>query len=161
MDSLIAKSTKVVLLMALKRKTFSSAESCTAGLIAASIGAIPGASSVLKCSIISYSIESKLRLLKVDSDTVKTFTTASFNVANEMVYGIQAVSGSDIAISTTGELGPIPITNTMIGTVYCSLLVDQRLFQRKIICKENERRKMQVEASLLALTFIEEMLSLV
>ena len=82
------------------------AESCTGGLLSSSLTSIPGASSYFNCGFITYSNESKIKMLNVDSQTIETFGAVSEKVAHEMAMGAGQNSQSDLAISVTGIAGP-------------------------------------------------------
>lgn len=82
------------------------AESCTGGLLSSSLTSIPGASSYFNCGFITYSNESKIKMLNVDSQTIELFGAVSEKVAYEMAMGAGQNSQSDLAISVTGIAGP-------------------------------------------------------
>ena len=82
------------------------AESCTGGLLSSSFTSIPGASSYFNCGFITYSNESKIKMLNVDSQTIELFGAVSEKVAYEMAMGAGQNSQSDLAISVTGIAGP-------------------------------------------------------
>ena len=82
------------------------AESCTGGLLSSSLTSIPGASSYFNCGFITYSNESKIKMLNVDSQTIELFGAVSERVAFEMAVGAGQHSQSDLAISVTGIAGP-------------------------------------------------------
>ena len=82
------------------------AESCTGGLLSSSLTSIPGASSYFNCGFITYSNESKIKMLNVDSQTIELFGAVSERVAYEMAVGAGQHSQSDLAISVTGIAGP-------------------------------------------------------
>ncbi|HWL29048.1 MAG TPA: nicotinamide-nucleotide amidohydrolase family protein, partial [Burkholderiaceae bacterium] len=63
------------------------AESCTAGLIAATLADIPGAGQLLDCAFVVYSPEAKQRCLSVRSETLDQFNLTSEEVAREMAHG--------------------------------------------------------------------------
>ena len=86
--------------------TISVAESCTGGLLAHTITSIPGASSYFDCGYITYSNQSKVKMLGVDIKTLEIYGAVSEEVALEMVVGIATKSHSDIAVSITGIAGP-------------------------------------------------------
>jgi nicotinamide-nucleotide amidase len=89
-----------------KRKTISFAESCTGGKIASAITDIAGSSLYFKSSVVTYSNESKLKILGVKEKTLKNFGAVSEETAKEMARGILNLSGSDYAFSVTGIAGP-------------------------------------------------------
>ena len=86
--------------------TISVAESCTGGSFSRALTSIPGASSYFDCGYITYSNQSKVEMLGVDIQTIKTFGAVSEEVALEMVIGVASKSHSDIAVSITGVAGP-------------------------------------------------------
>ena len=86
--------------------TISVAESCTGGSLSHTITSIPGASSYFDCGYITYSNQSKVEILGVDTQTIKTYGAVSEEVALEMVIGVTAKSHSDVAVSITGVAGP-------------------------------------------------------
>ena len=86
--------------------TISVAESCTGGSLSRALTSIPGASSYFDCGYITYSNQSKVEMLGVDIQTIKTFGAVSEEVAREMLIGVASRSHSDIAVSITGVAGP-------------------------------------------------------
>jgi nicotinamide-nucleotide amidase len=83
------------------------AESCTAGLVAASLGQIPGLSRYLCGSLVTYRDETKTAWLKISAATLVDPGAVSDTVALQMVLGaLQATPEADLAASVTGHLGP-------------------------------------------------------
>ena len=82
------------------------AESCTGGLIAASLAAVPGASAALERGFVTYSNESKVELLGVPADLIARKGAVSQEVALAMVDGALKQSPADIAVAVTGVAGP-------------------------------------------------------
>ena len=80
-------------------------ESCTGGLIIASLINIPGASKVINESYVTYSNESKVRILGVHEETIKQYQVESLEVAKEMVEGLYKVTNCEVCISVTGFAG--------------------------------------------------------
>ena len=93
-------------LLIAKGLTISVAESCTGGSLSHTITSIPGASSYFDCGYITYSNQSKVEMLGVDIQTIKTYGSVSEQVALEMVIGVATKSHSDVAVSITGVAGP-------------------------------------------------------
>ena len=96
----------VVRILKEKKLTISSAESCTAGLFAAAISDVPGASEVLSSAYVTYSAESKIKELGVPAETIEKYGVVSAETAKAMAEGAKARSGADIAVSVTGFAGP-------------------------------------------------------
>lgn len=82
------------------------AESCTGGLIAASLAAIPGASASLERGFVTYSNEAKTEMLGVPADLIQRIGAVSRDVAIAMAEGAIAKSRADIAVAVTGIAGP-------------------------------------------------------
>ena len=93
-------------LLIAKGLTISVAESCTGGSFSHAITSIPGASSYFDCGYITYSNQSKVDMLGVDIQAIKTYGAVSEEVVLEMVIGVATRSHSDVAVSITGVAGP-------------------------------------------------------
>jgi nicotinamide-nucleotide amidase len=95
-------------LVAAKRAGFRivTAESCTGGLIAASLAAVPGASVSLERGFVTYSNEAKIEMLGVPAELIERKGAVSQEVALAMVDGALKHSPADIAIAVTGIAGP-------------------------------------------------------
>ena len=100
------KAKKLSELLISKNMSIAVAESCTGGLLSSSLTSIPGASSYFNCGFITYSNESKIKMLNVDSQTIELFGAVSERVAYEMAVGAGQHSQSNLAISVTGIAGP-------------------------------------------------------
>lgn len=86
--------------------TMTTAESCTGGLIAAAITAVPGSSSVFDRGFITYSNQSKTEMLEVREDTLETHGAVSEQTAAAMVTGALRKSRAHLAVAVTGIAGP-------------------------------------------------------
>ena len=94
------------------------AESCTGGMIGSMITSVSGASSFFLGSAVTYSNESKERILGVSRGSLVDHGAVSEAVAREMAEGSLKVYGSDIAASVTGIAGPGGGTSEKpVGTV--------------------------------------------
>ena len=82
------------------------AESCTGGLISSLITSVPGSSDVFECSFITYSNSSKMKFLKVSSDTLNLFGAVSEEVVIEMINGLRVKTNSEILLAISGIAGP-------------------------------------------------------
>jgi len=83
------------------------AESCTAGLIAATLSRVPGMSAYLAGSFVVYQIDSKIAWLNVPSELIERCDVVSAEVAECMaIQSMQKTPHATMAISITGHLGP-------------------------------------------------------
>ena len=82
------------------------AESCTGGLIAGVLTAIPGSSDVVERGFVTYSNEAKNELLGVPMELISSVGAVSEPVAQRMAEGALQRSHADIAVSVTGVAGP-------------------------------------------------------
>lgn len=82
------------------------AESCTAGLSAALMGAIPGISAVFRGGVVSYARQLKQKLLQVPERSLEQEGEVSEAVALAMARGMQETSQARLALGITGIAGP-------------------------------------------------------
>lgn len=100
------------------------AESCTGGWIAQTLTSLAGSSDWFDCGFITYSDESKHRLLGVDPGLIETYGAVSEHVAREMAAGAVANSSAGAAVAVTGIAGPDGGTaEKPVGTVVFGWLV--------------------------------------
>ncbi|MEO9246714.1 CinA family protein [Citricoccus nitrophenolicus] len=101
--------------------TVATAESLTAGLLAATLAEVPGASGTLQGGVIAYQNHVKQDLLGVDADLLARHGAVHPEVARQMAEGARRTAGADLGISTTGVAGPEPHQGQPVGTVYVGL----------------------------------------
>ena len=89
-----------------KKFKISVAESCTGGLISSIITSIPGSSDVFECGFITYSNNSKRKLLNVSQNTLSLYGAVSEEVVIEMISGLKLRTQSDILLAISGIAGP-------------------------------------------------------
>ena len=140
-------------------RTFTLAESCTGGLVAAAITEVPGSSEVFEGSFVTYSNEMKNELLKVSQNVLETFGAVSIATAWAMAQGALAKCHSDIAVAITGIAGPAGGSEQKpVGTVVFAraerngspdkIVADTRLFEN------NGRAGIRLQAALCALELL-------
>ncbi|MDO5713480.1 MAG: competence/damage-inducible protein A [Tissierellia bacterium] len=117
------------------------AESVTGGLLVKRITSYPNASNILHASVVTYSNQSKEEILKVPRKDLETYGAVSEKVAMEMARGLYELGYCDIAISTTGEAGPIP-SEKPIGTVYIGFYNGKK-YRTKKLHLNGSRREIQ------------------
>ena len=99
-------------------QTLSTAESCTAGLVAASVVALPGASNYYRGGVIAYSNELKTTLLGVPEELLAEKGAVSEEVARAMVEGAVERLGTEYAVAVTGYAGPGGGPEASVGTIF-------------------------------------------
>jgi nicotinamide-nucleotide amidase len=106
-------------LLAERKLTIATAESCTGGGLANRLTDIPGCSRYMIGGFVTYSNELKVKTLGVDEDVLKYHGAVSKEVALQMARGVAEKTGSDIGVSTTGIAGPDGGTpDKPVGTVW-------------------------------------------
>lgn len=115
----------VVEILAQKKMTVTTAESCTGGLIAGTLVNVAGASDVLNEGYVTYSNEAKERLVGVKHETLEEYGAVSEQTAREMAEGAAKAAGADAALSATGIAGPGGGTEEKpVGLVYIGCYVN-------------------------------------
>ena len=105
-DATLALCSQVLDEARIRRLHLATAESCTGGLIAGALTAIPGSSDVIERGFVVYSNQSKTDLLRIPTDMIDAHGAVSAEVARAMAEGALTNSAADIAVSCTGIAGP-------------------------------------------------------
>ncbi len=115
---------ELVSLLTEKNMKISAAESCTGGLFAALITNVPGASSVLDESFVTYANEAKMKHLGVSEKTLDRHGAVSYETAYEMANGLYERAKADVTVGITGIAGPDGGTKEKpVGLVYAGICV--------------------------------------
>ena len=121
--------------------TLATAESCTAGNVAAAITAIPGSSHFYKGGIIAYSNEVKENLLGVNPETLENKGAVSEETVIEMVKGAMKSMNSDCAVATSGIAGPTGGTpDKPVGTVWIAVGKQEKVVTMKLEGDEGRQK---------------------
>lgn len=137
--------------LASEKQSIATAESCTGGLISATITEIPGSSQWFKQGLITYSNECKQRLLDVSSSSLLAHGAVSEVVVNEMLMGALKTSGADVGIATSGIAGPGGGSDEKpVGTVWLAWGSIQAPVTKCIVF-DGDRRKIRRKARIFAL----------
>lgn len=105
-DDLLAEAETLLAACRARSIRLATAESCTGGLIAATLTAVPGASDVIDRGFVTYSNEAKHEQVGVPMTLIQTDGGVSETVARAMAEGALARSRATIAVSVTGVAGP-------------------------------------------------------
>lgn len=106
MNQLPALSPDLERLLREARLTVATAESCTTGCIAASLGQVAGASAYLCGAVVAYATELKTELLGVPAALIARHHVVSEEVARAMASGVSERLQTDLGIASTGLAGP-------------------------------------------------------
>jgi nicotinamide-nucleotide amidase len=105
-----------------RNQTVAFAESCTGGLVSATVTQTAGVSSVYLGSVVTYSNELKKNILGVSESLLRTVGAVSSPVALEMARGLKSLTGATWTVSITGIAGPAGGTKEKpVGTVFFGL----------------------------------------
>ena len=96
--------------------TLATAESLTAGLVAARIAEVPGCSAMLRGGVIAYSTDVKAQVLGLDQVLLEQVVSEA--VASQLAQAATRVLGSDIGVGTTGVAGPDWLAGEPPGIVW-------------------------------------------
>jgi len=100
--------------------SLATAESCTGGLVAARLTAIPGSSDAFIGGVVAYANELKAEQLGVDAEILEQHGAVSAETAEAMAVGARERLGADVAVSVTGVAGPGGGTEEKpVGLVFC------------------------------------------
>ncbi|HEY8272416.1 MAG TPA: CinA family protein [Pseudobdellovibrionaceae bacterium] len=117
-DEVLTHLQELLNLLRLRKLTIGFAESCTGGLLSATLTSLAGISDVFMGSVVSYSYEAKMDLLGVQASTLKSEGAVSEAVALQMAQGARKQLKVGIALAITGIAGPTGGTpDKPVGTV--------------------------------------------
>jgi nicotinamide-nucleotide amidase len=89
-----------------KKLTIATAESCTGGLLAATLTDVAGSSDVFERGFVTYSNDAKQAMLGVPPGTLEMYGAVSRETAQAMANGTLARAPVDLTVSVTGIAGP-------------------------------------------------------
>ena len=127
---------RLVKILKEKNLTISSCESLTGGMFASEIVGVSGASSVFKGSFVTYMDECKEILLD-GKEILKTQGAISEEMAYKMASVVKFKLDTNIAVSFTGNAGPLPSENKEVGLVYSCIIIDDLILNYKDIYSGN------------------------
>ncbi len=126
--------------------TLATAESCTAGNVAAIITAIPGSSRFYKGGVVAYANEVKQNMLHVNPETLAAHGAVSEETVTEMVKGAIEAFDTDYAMATSGIAGPAGGTpEKPVGTIWVAAGSRDKVITAKLT--EDEGRDKNIQAA--------------
>jgi len=155
-SNLLEKSLQTLLQK--KKWSLATAESCTAGGLAARISSVDGASSVFSGSVVAYRNDVKERILSVPKTTLDNFGEVSEEVTACMAEGVQSLFNADVACAVSGFFGPTGGTKKApVGTVCTTIALPNNVYSetfffhgtREAICEKTIQALLSKLVSLL------------
>ena len=140
-------------LMKAKHLSLSVVESCTGGLISHYLTSLPGASAFFEAGVVAYSAETKKTILGISPDTISQYGVVSEQTVLEMAEKMKKLTGTDISVSISGNLGPDVLEGKEKGLIYIAVNRGAQTFTRKLKLKGN-RTENKEEACFIALKFL-------
>lgn len=131
--------------------TIATAESCTGGLVASAITAVPGASNMFTHGYVTYANSAKTEMLGVPEAMLQAHGAVSEPVARAMAEGARTRAKVDYAISTTGIAGPGGGTaDKPVGTVWFGLAgpVGTQAYHKRFLGNRESVRMQAVDFAL-------------
>lgn len=142
----MSKSTvKIKDILIKKELKISVAESLTAGLLQTEIAKMSGALNFFLGGLTTYSIDTKVALLKVDRAEAEAHNAVSPLVAEQMAKGVCNLFKSDIGLSTTGYAEPEPEIGVLSPFAYISICINakrKKVYSKKVEGKDLSRKEM-------------------
>lgn len=141
--------------------TFSTAESCTGGLISHRLTEVPGSSAYFMGTVVAYSNIVKEKLLGVKASTIKKYGAVSSQCAVEMARGARRLFKTDCALAVTGIAGPSGGSKEKpVGLVFAAVSAKgmQDAWEKKVF--NGPRSRVKARASCMALDLLRRQLDI-
>jgi len=140
-------SQKIFKALKKKKLKISVAESCTGGMLSSAITSMSGSSKVFTMGLVTYSNQSKNRLLKVPKQIIKNHGAVSIQCCFSMVNNLAKISKSNVAVSITGIAGPSGGTKQKpVGLVYIGIKRINKVKINRYLFKNKGRSNIQKAA---------------
>lgn len=136
---------RVLQLLGEQKKTIATAESCTGGMIAQRITAIPGASAFYKGGLNVYTEEAKTKLLSIKPKFIGEHGVVSAAVASKMAKKARKLLDADLGVGVTGWAGP---DGDDVGLVYVALAAKGECYVRRLqLGRHSDRERIRTVAA--------------
>ena len=138
---------KIIRKLIKKKIKISFAESCTGGMLSSSITSVSGSSKVFNLGLVTYSNESKIKILKVPKKLIRKYGAVSEKVCLAMVNNLNKISKTSISVSVTGIAGPKGGSKKKpVGLVYVGIKKGDKIRVKKYLFKNKGRAYIQKAA---------------
>jgi len=146
---------RTLAVLAVQGQTVATAESCTGGLVAAALTAIPGSSAVVERGFVTYSNQAKSEMLGVPPALIAAHGAVSAEVARAMAEGALAHAPVTRAVAITGIAGPgADGTAKPVGLVHFALAVRGQPTRDHVDRFDGDRDQVRLQAALTALDLL-------
>ena len=140
-------SQKIVELLKRKRLKLSVVESCTGGMLSSALTSVSGSSKIFTLGLVTYSNQSKNRILKVPKQIIRKHGAVSMQCCLSMINNLSKISKSNIAVSITGIAGPSGGSKQKpVGLVYVGIKKGNKIKIHKYLFKNKGRSYIQKAA---------------
>ena len=137
-------SKKVIKILNKKKYNISFAESCTGGLLSSTLTSQSGSSKVFSMGLVTYSNDSKIKILKVPFKIISLYGAVSMQCCLSMVTNLSRISKSQVNISITGIAGPKGGSKFKpVGLVFIGIKYKGRNNIHKYLFANKTRRSIQ------------------
>ena len=127
-----------------KKLKISFAESCTGGLLSSTITSVSGSSKVFNLGLVTYSNQSKIKVLKVSKKIIRKYGAASEQVCKAMAKNVSKIGKTNMSVSVTGIAGPNGGTRKKpVGLVYVGIKKGNKISIKKYLFKNKGRSYIQ------------------
>ena len=121
-DRLVTEDARALVAdLTVRRQSVATAESLTAGLLAATLAGVPGASVVLRGGLVTYIEETKIALAGVAPQLLDAVGPVAAPTARALAVGARLRCGATWGVGLTGVAGPEPHGGHPVGTVFIGL----------------------------------------
>ena len=146
-------SRNIIKKLSKKKLKISFAESCTGGLLSSAITSVSGSSKVFNLGLVTYSNQSKIKVLKVSKKIIGKYGAVSEQVCKAMAKNVNSIGKTNMSVSVTGIAGPNGGTRKKpVGLVYIGIKKGNKISVNRYLFKNNGRsyiQKMAVNKALI------------
>ena len=138
---------KIIKILIKKKIKISIAESCTGGMLTKEIVSVPGSSKVFNLGLVTYSNQSKIKILNISKKIINKYGAVSEKVCFAMVKNVGKEGKSNMSVSITGIAGPSGGTiKKPVGLVFIGVKKNNKIKVNKYLFKNNGRSYIQKSA---------------
>tara|TARA_B100000029_G_scaffold369164_1_gene362963 strand:+ start:1533 stop:2006 length:474 start_codon:yes stop_codon:yes gene_type:complete len=123
------------------------AESCTGGMLSSAITSVSGSSKVFNLGLVTYSNQSKIKVLKISERIIKKYGSVSEEVCKAMAKNVSKIGKNKMSLAITGIAGPKGGSKKKpVGLVYIGIKKDSKMMIKKYLFKKKNRSQIQKAA---------------